>query len=107
VGIIVLGGRFKKVDRKDLDGTLVHLDAIFVRVSTVSLSRRGSRTMYCNRFPKGDVKNKATTSSPFVIDPSKCMIQHFSVVRVSSNWVSVHFAMKSARTCDLIVVHRV
>jgi hypothetical protein len=106
VGIVVLGGWFKKVDHKDLDGTLVHPDAIFV-VSTVSLSRRGSRTMYCNRFPKGDIKNKATTSSPFVIDPSKCMIQHFLVVRVSSNWVSVHFAMKSARTCDLIVVHRV
>src|SRR3954466_13889157 len=67
------------------------LDSVYIIWST-----------YWTVSPVGDVKTTPAPSPANILEPSKCMIQFEYVSYSLGSSASVHSAMKSARTCDLM-----
>ena len=62
------------------------------------------RTMYLMHSPRGEMKTSLALVPFFISDPSKYIIQYSWSTAAGGIWTSVHSAMKSAITQDLMVV---
>ena len=60
--------------------------------------------MYLMRTPRGDTKTYPALAPFFISDPSKYIVQYSWSTTAGGVWTSVHSAMKSANTWDLIAV---